>query len=149
MEATLQALGDLLIRATPTIFFFVLLVFYLKRVYFKPLAQVLEERRKETEGARELAQQAFESAERKQAEFEHALQIARVQIHQEHEALRRQWSDEQARELAGARAEADKQIEQAKRDIAREIQTAEAQLNAQVESLSQRIADSLLRWRAA
>ena len=149
MQATLQDLGDLLIRAIPTILFFVFLAFYLKRVFFKPLALVLEERRKATEGARDLAQQAFEAAERKQSEFEHALQIARAQIHQEHESLRRKWSDEQAQELARARAQADFQIEQAKRDIAQEVERAQRRLDAQVASLGEKIADSLLRRRAA
>jgi F-type H+-transporting ATPase subunit b len=149
MDATLHALGDLLVQAIPTIVFFIFLAFYLQRVLFKPLARILEERRKATEGVRDLAQRAFEAADRKTSEFEHALQIARAEIHQEHEALRRRWSDEQAQQIAKARAEADKKLEQAKRDIANELEQAQAQLNAQVEALGERIATALLRRRAA
>lgn len=51
MDATLQALGDLLVKAIPTVLFFIGLTFYLKKVYFQPMARIFEERRKETEGA--------------------------------------------------------------------------------------------------
>ncbi len=149
MSETLQELGDLLIKSVPTILFFILLTFYLKAVLFKPLAKILEERRKATEGVRELAQRAFEEADKKTSEFERALQIARAELHQEHEALRRRWTEEQEREIASARAAADKQIEEAKRQIAEEAERAQAGLNANVELLSEQMVRSLLRRRAA
>ncbi len=149
MDETLHALGDLLIKAIPTVIFFILLNTYLKHVFFKPLARILEERKKATEGVRELAQRAFEAAEKKHSEFEHALQLARAEIHQEHEALRRKWAEEQVQAIAKARAEADAKIEEAKREIGQEAERAQADLNASVESLSERIVSSLLRRRAA
>ncbi|MDQ2948170.1 MAG: hypothetical protein M3Y27_19915 [Acidobacteriota bacterium] len=149
MDQTLHSLGNLLIESIPTIVFFVFLTVYLKAVFFRPMAKILEERRRATEGVRELAQKAFEAASKKGTEFEHALQIARVQIHQEHEALRRHWSEEQAAQLARARAEADRKIQEARREIAEEVERAQAQLNLQVESLGEQIANSLLRRRAA
>lgn len=149
MEATLQALGDLLVKAIPTILFFVVLTFYLRAVLFRPLAKIFEERRKATEGVRELAQRAFEAAEQKTSEFERALQMARAELHQEHEALRRRWTEEHEQEIAKARAEADRKIEEAKHQIAQEAERAQADLNANVELLGQRIVSSLLRRRAA
>ena len=137
------------VKAIPTILFFILLTFYLKAVLFKPLARILEERRKATEGVRELAQKAFEAADKKTSEFEHALQLARAELHQEHEALRRRWTEEQEQEIARARAEAEKQIEEAKRQIAQEVERAQADLSPQVENLSEHIVGSLLRRRAA
>jgi F-type H+-transporting ATPase subunit b len=149
MEATLHALGDLLVKAIPTVLFFIFLTFYLKAVLFKPLAKIFEERRKATEGVRELAQRAFEAADKKTAEFEHALQMARTELHQEREALRRRWTEEQEQEIAKARAEAERQIEDAKRQIAQEVEKAQAELDARVDTLSQDIVSSLLRRRAA
>ena len=73
MDSTLKALADLLLEAVPTIVFFVFLAWYLKRVFFVPMARILEERRKATEGVKELAQKAFEAADKKQSEFERAL----------------------------------------------------------------------------
>jgi hypothetical protein len=65
MEATLHQLGDLLVKAVPTIIFFALLTVYLKHVFFRPLAGILEERKKATEGVKQLAQQAFAAANQK------------------------------------------------------------------------------------
>ncbi len=149
MEATLKALADLLVEAVPTIIFFLFLAWYLKRVYFRPVAAILEERRKQTEGVRDLAQRAFEAADKKQSEFEHALQLARGEIYEEHEKLRRQWSQEQSEAIARARAELDKQIEDEKQRIAAESDRAQTDLDSQVENLSEGIVNSLLGRRAA
>ncbi len=149
MDATLHALADLLIKAIPTAIFFVFLAFYLQRVFFKPMARILDERRKQTEGVRELAQRAFDAAEKKTSEFEHALQLARAEIHQEHEKLRQQWIQEQTQRIGQERAEADRQIEEAKLQIAAEVRKAEADVAATVNALSEQIVNSLLKRRAA
>ncbi|MGI8961335.1 MAG: ATP synthase F0 subunit B [Bryobacteraceae bacterium] len=149
MEATLQGLADLLLKAVPTIVFFALLTVYLKHAFFKPLARILDERKRATEGVRQLAEQAFAAADQKTSEFQRALQLARAEIEQEHEVLRRRWTDEQVETIRGARAEADQQILEAKHQIADEVQRAQAELNATVESLSDRIVSSVLRRRAA
>lgn len=149
MEATLHALGNLLIESVPTVLFFIFLTFYLKAVLFRPLARILEERRTATEGVRDLAQRAFEAADKKNAEWEYALQLARADLHQKHEALRRQWSEEQARRIAEARAEADRQTADAKREVALELEKIQSELNTKVDALGQQIVTSLLRRRAA
>jgi len=149
MDSTLQALVALLEKSIPTIVFFILLTVYLKKVFFQPMAKILEERRRQTEGVRELAQRAFEAADKKKSEFERALDLARAEIHQENEALRRQWAEEQAQIVERVRAEAGEQIERAKREIAAEVETAKGQLDAQVERLSGQIVESLTRRRAA
>lgn len=149
MDETLHALGNLLVKSIPTVLFFIFLTFYLKAVLFRPLAKILDERRKATEGVRDLAQRAFEAADKKNAEWEYALQLARAELHQKHEARRREWSEEQARRIAEARAEADRQTVEAKRQIAQEVESTKAQLESQVERLGQEITTSLLRRRAA
>ena len=149
MDATLKALADLLLEAVPTVIFFLFLAWYLKKVYFRPMAALLEERKKSTEGVRDLAQRAFEAADKKQSEFEEAMQLARGELYQEHEKMRRQWSDEQAQQIAEARAKADAQIVQAKQQIAQESESVQTELDGRVEELSERIVDSLLGRRAA
>jgi len=149
MDATLKALADLLIESVPTVVFFVFLAWYLKKTYFQPVAKILEERKRATEGVRELAQQAFTAADQKQSEFERAMQLARGKIYEEHEKLRRQWSEEQTAQISEARAQADSQIEAAKRSIGQEADRAQAQLDQYVEGLSQQIVDMVLTRRAA
>ena len=149
MDSTLHALANLLLQAIPTVVFFLFLTFYLKKVYFQPLAQVLEQRRKETEGVRELSQRAFEAADQKTSEFERALQLARAEINGENEALRQKWAQEQMETIARARAEAEAQVAQAKAEIAQETERAQSELEANVQPLSEQIVQSLLRRRAA
>ena len=48
----LQALGGILLRAVPTFLLVILLHFYLKSIFFKPLENVLRKRYDATEGAR-------------------------------------------------------------------------------------------------
>ena len=149
MNETLKALADLLLEAVPTIVFFLFLAWYLKRVFFKPIAAILEDRRKATEGVREIAQRAFEAADKKQSEFERALGIARGEIYQEHEKQRRQWSEEQTQAIAQERARVDQQIAGAKREISQEAERAQAELDTRVESLSEGIVNRVLTRRAA
>lgn len=149
MDQTLHALGNLLIQAIPTILFFLFLNFFLKRVLFRPLAAILEQRRQETEGARELAQRSFDAADKRYSEFEQALQAARNEVYHEFEQQRARWAEEQAKELADARSEAAVKIGQARQDIARQVAEAQAQLDSEVESLSERITETLLGRRAA
>jgi F0F1-type ATP synthase membrane subunit b/b' len=149
MDQTLQALAALLLEAIPTVLFFILVTLYLKYVFFRPMARILEERRKATEGVRELARQAFDAADKRTSEFEHALQLARAQIHQENEAVRRKWLDEQVEALSKARAEADQKIQETKHQIAEEVEKAQLELDARVEPLSDRILNTLLTRRAA
>jgi F0F1-type ATP synthase membrane subunit b/b' len=149
MEATLQALVALLIKSIPTIILFAFLTVYLRVTYFGPVARILKERREKTEGVKELAQKAFESADKKSSEYERALQIARGEINQQHEALRRQWAHEQSEALAKARAQAEAKVEAARASIAAEVERAESEMDSKIEELSTSIVDLLTRRRAA
>jgi|SRR5947209_13073340 F-type H+-transporting ATPase subunit b len=149
MDATLNALADLLLEAIPTVVLFLFLVYYLKKVFFIPVANILEERRKATEGVRALSQRAFEAADKRNSEFETALQLARADLGQENENLRRQWDREEAEAIAKAHAEAGARIEAAKLQLAEDVQRAEAELQTQIGPLSEQIISSLLRRRAA
>lgn len=149
MDATLNALAELLLQSIPTIALFLFLTFYLKRVFFRPIAKILEERRKATEGVRELSQRAFDAADKRSSEFETAIQLARSDINQANEALRRTWEKEEAEVLAKARTEAEARVLAARRQFQQEMEQAQSDLDAQVEPLSEQIVSSLLRRRAA
>lgn len=149
MSSTLQDLADLLIRSVPTIVFFIVLTYYLKYIFFRPLQRVLDERRRATEGVRELANQANEAADQQLADFDRAIQQARAEIYKNNEEMRKQWAQEQQETFKRARAEAEQQLESAKRLIESELTQAEAELNAAVEPLSEEIIQTLLQRRAA
>jgi F0F1-type ATP synthase membrane subunit b/b' len=118
-------------------------------MFFRPLQKVLDERRRATEGVRELAGEANEAADRQLSEFEQALQRARAEIYKNNDELRRQWNEEQLSLLDKARAEAAEKLEAAKQLIDEELKQAEAELSDTIEPLSQEIVQTLLRRRAA
>jgi F-type H+-transporting ATPase subunit b len=149
MTSTLLTLVDLLITAIPTIFFLVFLTVYLNVMLFRPIARILEERKRATEGVRDLAQRAYEMAQSKTLQYQRALELARAEIHQEHEALRRQWSEEQAAAIAKVRIESQLQTQNARREIALEVEREEAAAEKTAESLSESVVATLLQRRAA
>jgi F-type H+-transporting ATPase subunit b len=149
MDPTLQKLAELLIKALPTILIFVALTFYLRAIFFKPLMAVMDERRRQTEGARELAKQAFDAADQKTAAFERALQTARLELQKEQEAARQRWLAEQSEAVASARAAADARLKQARAEIAEETERLKAQLAGDAGSLADEIITRLLERRAA
>lgn len=149
MDATLQALAALAIKAIPTVIFFIFLTHFLKRVYFLPVAKILEERRKQTEGMKELAQKAHEAADKKSSEFETAIQMVRSQILQENEAKRRKWAEEQAQLVAQARSTSEEKVAAEKLVVARELDAAKSAIGPTVNQLSGQIVDALMKRRAA
>jgi len=148
MEATLQALGALLVQAIPTIVLVILLHFYLKSVFFGPLARTLQKRREATEGARELAEGSMKRAAEKSAEYEAALQQARSAIYREQDEARRQWLDDQTRQVDEARTKAHEAIHGAAAAIGAEAASARRDLEGQSSELAEQIARRVLEGRA-
>ena len=149
MDETLRALGGILLRAIPTFLLVVLLHFYLKFIFFKPLQRVLRERYEATEGARELAESSLAKASEKAAEYEAALRSARGETYRELEQMRRQLQEERAAGVREARLRADAAIGQAKVALVAEVAELKKNLEAESDSLADRIANKILRGRAA
>ena len=124
MEQVLHALAGILLKATPTILLVLVLHWYLKAMLFRPLAKVLQQRDEATAGARRLAEQSLQAADRRAAEFEQALVEARADVYRGQEALRKQWLDDQAEQIRTAKENAGQAIAAAKADI--DAQTAAA-----------------------
>src|SRR5882672_4473281 len=149
MEETLRALGGILLKAVPTFILVVLLHFYLKFIFFKPLEKVLRQRYDATEGARKLAESSLAKAAEKAAEYEAALRAARSDTYKELEQLRRQLQDERAAGVREARARAEAAVAQAKAALDAEVASLKKNLEAESENLADRIATRILRGRAA
>lgn len=149
MEATLHALRELLIKAIPTFLLVLLLHFYLKAVFFRPLGRVLEERRRATEGVRQRAEELLARAAARAAEYEEALRNARAEIYREHEALRQRWHQEHARAVADARAGARAMIERARGEIESQLEDARRLLEVRSKQLAAEIVETVLGRRAA
>lgn len=148
MEATLQALGGLLLKAVPTLLLLLLVHFYLKWTFFGPLRDVLAKRRASTDGLREASEATLKRASEVAASIESQLRQAREQIYQEQDEARRRWSGEQAARLDEARRQARDLIHQSKVQLETEAAAAKRELAATTDALAERITKALLEKKA-
>src|SRR5580698_2953631 len=149
MDATLHALGRIVLYGLPTSFLVILLCIYLKIMYFKPFQRMLAARYEATEGARKAAEESLSRANAKAAEFDAALQKARQEIYSEQEQYLKKLRDQQTAETEAARHAAEARLNQAREQLAAEAATARASLASQADLLASQIADAILSGRAA
>jgi F-type H+-transporting ATPase subunit b len=149
MDAMLHPLGGILLRAVPTFLLVILLHFYLKSTFFKPLEKVLHKRYEATEGARKLAAQSLELAAAKTASYEAQLRAAKAEMYQAQEQLHKQLQEREAAAVAEARKHAEAAIKLAKTQLAEDVEAAKAGMAADSESLANQIAETILRRNAA
>ncbi|HEX5228075.1 MAG TPA: ATP synthase F0 subunit B [Bryobacteraceae bacterium] len=149
MEKTLHDLGQLLLKAIPTVFLLLVVHFYLKFVFFKPMSKVLAERRAATAGQRESAEALRAKAEEQTRSIEEQLRQAHEAIYQEQDEARRQWTSEQTAQLDEARQKARELIHQSKQQLDAEAVDAKNKLGAYADTLADQIAKTLLERSAA
>ncbi len=149
MDSTLSALGELVLKAAPTILLVILLHFYLKFMLFKPMAKTLRERFEATEGARQLAEKSMERATAKASEYEAAMRAARAELYRTQEQIHKKLQEQHAADLAAARRRAEEAVGKAKTELAEAAQAAKATLARDADALSVEIADSILGRSAA
>ena len=149
MEATLHALGQLIIQALPTFFLVLFLFAYLRAMFFKPLEQVLAQREEATEGARKKAAEALDRAQSKVSAYEEQIRAARNDIYKDQEQIRLKWRDEQTAQLATARERSEKAVADARKQIAAESNEAKSSLAANSQALADQITQAILPRRTA
>jgi F-type H+-transporting ATPase subunit b len=149
MESILASLGSLLLKALPTFFLIVVLHFYLKYVFFRPLKRVLDARFEATEGARALAEETLRQVSARAGEYDAAIRAARAEVYQAQEQLHRRLEQERRDEIAAGRARAEEAIRQAKAELAGDVERAHEALARDIEMLAGRIVETVLSRRAA
>jgi F-type H+-transporting ATPase subunit b len=148
MEATLHALGGIVLKGLPTFFLFLLLHFFMKKMFFEPMRRVLDARYEATTGAKKAADKALAMATAKAAEYEDALRGARTEVYKANEAMRKQWRDEQTAAVGAARESADERVKLAQKELAAEVENAKVNLGAESDRLASEIAAAVLRRTA-
>src|SRR5205823_2868478 len=121
MDAMLHALGGILLRAVPTFLLVIVLHFYLKSIFFKPLEKVLHARYEATEGARKLAEQSLAQAAAKTAKYEEALRAAKAELYVAQENLHKQLQERGAVAALDARKSAEAAVKQARDLLAADV----------------------------
>jgi len=144
MESVVSALGELMLRAVPTFLILLLLHYYLKAVFYKPMDRALTARKQATAGVKKLAEESLRKAESKSAEYEEALRAARGSLYKEQEEKRAGWRAEQTAALASMRENVDSLVRDARRRLATEKEAAKATLSAESEALAEQIVRAVL-----
>src|SRR6187399_2801985 len=115
-----------------TIIYVVVLYAFLSKFLFKPILQVLQERRRLIEGRLQAAQQSVADADKKSLEYENALKAARSETFRSQEALREKALAERAELLTRTKLETDKTVQEARIRLRAEADSASKQLDSQV-----------------
>ena len=149
MESTLHDLGQLLLKAIPTLFLLLVVHFYLKGMFFRPMADVLAKRRAATDGLRESAEAMRAKAGEQTKAIEEQLRKAREAIYQEQEEARRGWLGDQGAQLEAARQQGRELIQKSKHDLDDEAAVAKNQLSETAGTLADQIANALLERTSA
>lgn len=149
MDKILHDLGEILLKAIPTIIILIILHQFLKVVLFGPLEAMLRKRHELTDGARKSASASLANADKKTAEYEVKLRDAKSVVFKEQEETRRKWLSDQADQISQGKLAIRGRVAIAKQEIAGEASSAKAALERNSDLLADEIATSLLAGRKA
>ncbi len=149
MHAVLDALGELFLKALPTFILLLLLHFYLKWAFYRPMDTLLRRRWEATAGARKAAEETLARADQLASDYETALQSARREMYREYEEARQRWLDNQAAALSAMRRRMQALVADAKARIAEDAASARRSLEAESETLAEEITRALLERKAS
>ena len=138
-----------MLNGLPTFFLLLILAFFVRVLYLKPLEKVLEDRFKLTEGARKAAEDSLKNADTKIAEYQEALSRARHEIYQEQAEFLQNLHAEQTETVRNIRAESESRVTAIKLSITKEADAARTSLEAQSDTLANQIAESILGRKVA
>jgi len=131
-----------------TILYIVVLYAFMSRLFFKPIARVLKERRQLIEGRLQAAQQSVAEADRKAHEYEQELKAARTETFRLQEAQRDKALAEKTELLNRAKADSDKTIQQTRTRLLSEAEAAAKTLEGEVAGLAGKLTAVLLQEKS-
>ncbi len=123
---------------------FLLLVYILNVLIYKPVLRVMEERGKKISGMEEDAVLADKEVEEKLASYRLELDKAKQAGNADRTILKKEGLDKEAELLGAAHADAQKTLSAAKDKIAKEVESALATLKGMTEEMGKDIADKVV-----
>lgn len=123
---------------------FLLLMYLLNRILFRPMLRVLEERRERTEGRRKQADQLDSEAQALWDDYQKRIHAAKADADRTRSQLIRQGEVERERLLEAATAESDKAVAQVRARLRGEAEEARRALRAQAAQLAESVAQRIL-----
>jgi F-type H+-transporting ATPase subunit b len=123
---------------------FMIFVFVVNRILFRPIGRVLDERQTLIEGSANEARAARRRYEARLAEYEATIRQARAESYRRAEQERAAALDERRRMIEEAKQQAREQIDLAKQEIERQVAQARAVLESEVRQIAQQISRTVL-----
>lgn len=131
------------------VFNFLLLVFLLNVVLYKPILKVLDERDRRINGQQAEAKKLQEETQALLAEYNRKLHEAKIDAMNAKNAARSEASEEAGRIIEEARKKADEIVSQVQREIRAGIEQAMKDLEPDVSSMAATMAERILGRKVA
>lgn len=139
-----QELAQAFVQAIPTVVFVALLLFILRRIFFRPLAATMKARDEQSKGAVTRAKERAAQADARATEYEALWLKARQEIYSQREAERREAVAARDEVVRQARAKAEATVKAAQADLAAEAEQARRDLTQSGTALADQIAGVIL-----
>src|SRR5262245_13422066 len=123
---------------------FIILVFLLNRLLFRPIGRVLDERQTLTEGAANEARAARRMYQSRLAEYEASIRHARAEGYRHAEQEREAALEARRQVIDQAKAQAHEQIDRAKQEIDQQVVRARTALESESRQIAERISRTVL-----
>ena len=123
---------------------FVVLVFLLDRLLYRPVMKVLDERSERIEGGRSAADDSTQRIAEKERAITERLSKARIDAVSRLDAAKKEAEAVRTGQVGDAREKAEARLEEAQQAVAKAADAASSQLKADAEMLGRRIASRLL-----
>ena len=123
---------------------FLLFVFVMNRLLFRPIGRVLDERQTLTEGATNEARAAVRRYQAKLADYESSIRQARAESYKRLEQDRAAALEERRHVIEAAKQETRDKIEGAKSEIERQSEAARAALESESKQIAETISRTVL-----
>ena len=123
---------------------FLIFVFVLNQILFKPISKVLAEREALTEGAAAEARAAARQYQTRLANYEETIRQARAETYRRLEQSRKAALEDRQKLIDAARAQSESEISVAREQIAAEAVAARFELDQESGQIAQQISRTLL-----
>lgn len=124
---------------------FILLIFILNSILFKPILKIFKEREDTVKGALDAAKELSAKREEAIAQLNRELAESRTKAKETFEALKAEGISKQKEIVASAEAEAAQMLEKARAEIRSEAEKARKALRAEVDKFSDEIVRKLVK----
>ncbi|MDO3378473.1 ATP synthase F0 subunit B [Geoalkalibacter halelectricus] len=123
---------------------FLILIYLLNVLLFRPLTRVMDERKQATTGGHQRARDLEEQIQAKMAAYREQLQAAKAEAATERAALRLAAGEEEARILGAAHQKAADQLKAIRNQVDQEAAAARQSLRDSAGQLAQQVASKVL-----